>query len=36
MVNSQTGHKTVLTFEEVQAPTSVPEELFTTRYLERE
>jgi hypothetical protein len=25
-----------LTFEEVQAPTSVPEELFTTRYLERE
>jgi outer membrane lipoprotein-sorting protein len=36
MVNSQTGHKTVLTFEEVQAPTSVPEDLFTTRYLERE
>jgi len=36
MVNSQTGHKTVLTFAEVQAPTSVPEDLFTTRYLERE
>jgi len=36
MVNSQTGHKTVLTFEEVQTPTSVPEDLFTTRYLERE
>ncbi len=36
MTNQQTGHKTVLNFEQVDASPSVPEDLFTTRYLERE
>ena len=36
MTNQQTGHKTVLNFDEVDAAVAVPEDLFTTRYLERE
>jgi hypothetical protein len=36
MLNQQTGHKTVLTFENVSVSAPVSEELFTTRYLERE
>jgi Outer membrane lipoprotein-sorting protein len=36
MTNQQTGHKTVLNFDEVEAAVAVPEDLFTTRYLERE
>ncbi len=35
MTNQQTGHKTVLNFDEVEAAVAVPEDLFTTRYLER-
>ncbi len=36
MTNQQTGHKTILNFEEAQAAVPVPEDLFTTRYLEHE
>ncbi len=36
MTNEQTGHRTVLTFDQIDASPSVPEDLFTTRYLERE
>jgi len=36
MTNQQTGHKTVFTFDTVEAGVSVPPDLFTTRYLERE
>lgn len=36
MTNQQTGHKTVLNFDDVEAAVTVPEDLFTTRYLERE
>ena len=36
MTNIQTGHKTFLTFENVQTGVQTPDDLFTTRYLERE
>jgi hypothetical protein len=36
MINEQTGHKTVLNFDEVDSGVSNADELFTTRYLERE
>jgi outer membrane lipoprotein-sorting protein len=36
MTNAQTGHKTVLNFDEVEAGSAPPDEQFTTRYLERE
>jgi outer membrane lipoprotein-sorting protein len=36
MKNEQTGHSTVLNFDEVQGGVATPEDLFTTRYLERE
>ena len=36
MVNEQTGHKTVFNFDAVQSGVSTPDDLFTTRYLERE
>jgi outer membrane lipoprotein-sorting protein len=36
MINRQTGHKTVLSFEKVESGVPVPDELFTTRYVERE
>ena len=36
MANQQTGHKTTLDFDEVSLTANVPEDLFTTRYLERE
>ena len=36
MTNQQTGHKTILNFEQVESAGTLPEDLFTTRYLERE
>ena len=36
MTNVQTGHRTILNFDQIEAAGSVPEDLFTTRYLERE
>ena len=36
MTNQQTGHKTVLNFDSVDASAPIPEDFFTTRYLERE
>lgn len=36
MTNHQTGHKTVLRFDKIESGARVPDELFTTRYLERE
>jgi outer membrane lipoprotein-sorting protein len=36
MTNQQTGHKTVFNFDTVDAGASVPADIFTTRYLERE
>jgi len=36
MTNQQTGHKTVFNFDEVQYGVPAPDDLFTTRYLERE
>jgi hypothetical protein len=36
MVNHQTGHRTVITFEKLDAASAVADEFFTTRYLERE
>lgn len=36
MSNHQTGHKTVLRFDNVNAGVAVSNDLFTTRYLERE
>jgi hypothetical protein len=36
MVNHQTGHKTVLAFVNVQAGVSAPDEVFSTRTIERE
>lgn len=36
MANHQTGHKTVLRFENLKSGVETPPELFTTRYLERE
>lgn len=35
-VNSQTGHRTVIRYDEFKANQQVKEEVFTTRYLERE
>ena len=36
MINHQTGHKTVINFGHVQAGIAVADDLFTTRYIERE
>ena len=36
MTNHQTGHKTVLNFDKVEAGVQLPDEVFTTRYIERE
>jgi outer membrane lipoprotein-sorting protein len=36
MVNHQTGHRTLIVFEKVDAQAAVSDEFFTTRYLERE
>ncbi|WP_455379345.1 outer membrane lipoprotein-sorting protein [Petrachloros mirabilis] len=36
VVNHQTGHRTILTFEKLDPVKPVPEDYFTTRYLERE
>lgn len=36
MKNHQTGHKTVIRFDKLEPGVEAPEELFTTRYLERE
>lgn len=36
MSNHQTGHKTVLSFEKTEAGVNAPDEMFTTRYIERE
>ena len=36
MTNHQTGHKTVLNFDPVESGASLPDELFTTRHVERE
>jgi hypothetical protein len=36
MTNHQSGHKTVLRFDKVEPGAQLSEELFTTRYLERE
>jgi outer membrane lipoprotein-sorting protein len=36
MANQQTGHRTVIDFDEVSLAASLPEDWFTTRYLERE
>src|SRR6185312_2190694 len=34
MTNHQSGHRTVLTFEKLEHGAEVPDELFTTRYVE--
>jgi len=36
MTNHQNGHRTVLTFEKLEHGAELPDELFTTRYVERE
>lgn len=36
MINHQTGHKTVLNFDRAESGVPVADELFTTRYVERE
>ncbi len=36
MTNHQTGHKTVLNFDKIESGAPAPDELFTTRYVERE
>jgi hypothetical protein len=36
MINQQTGHRTVITFDKLDASAPVSDEFFTTRYLERE
>jgi outer membrane lipoprotein-sorting protein len=36
MTNHQTGHKTVLRFDKIESGVPAPDELFTTRYVERE
>lgn len=36
MVNHQTGHKTVFTFDRTESGMTIPDSLFTTRTLERE
>jgi len=36
MINQQTGHKTIFNFDKVEADVPVSDDLFTTRYLERE
>lgn len=36
MVNHQTGHRTLITFDKLDAASPVSDDLFTTRYLERE
>lgn len=36
MINQQTGHKTIFNFDKVEADVTVSDDLFTTRYLERE
>ena len=36
MVNHQTGHKTILRFDKIKSGVRAPDELFTTRYVERE
>jgi outer membrane lipoprotein-sorting protein len=36
MTNHQTGHRTLLNFSNVKAGVPAPDELFTTRYVERE
>ena len=36
MVNLQTGHKTIFNFDQVKADVPLTDDLFTTRYLERE
>ena len=36
MVNHQTSHKTILTFEAVESGLNLADDLFTTRYIERE
>lgn len=36
MTNHQTGHKTVLSVDKIESGVPVPDEMFTTRYVERE
>ena len=36
MINHQTGHKTIINFGHVEAGIAVADDLFTTRYIERE
>jgi uncharacterized protein len=36
MINHQTGHKTVVTFEQIESGVAAADDLFTTRYIERE
>lgn len=36
MTNHQTGHKTVINVDKIESGIDAPDELFTTRYLERE
>lgn len=36
MINQQTGHKTVLRFDNVESGIPTPDDVFTTRYVERE
>ena len=36
MTNHQTGHKTVLNFDKIEAGVATPDNQFTTRYIERE
>ena len=36
MINHQSGHKTTLNFDKIESDVPTPEELFTTRYIERE
>ena len=36
MTNHQTGHKTIISFDKIESGVRAPDELFTTRYVERE
>jgi hypothetical protein len=36
MTNHQTGHRTVISMAKVTAGVAIPDETFTTRYIERD
>ncbi|MBI3561720.1 MAG: outer membrane lipoprotein-sorting protein [Gammaproteobacteria bacterium] len=36
MINHQTGHQTIINFDKIEAGVAMPDDVFTTRYIERE